>query len=132
MKNFFTQRIMIIAMQMKIQILVFPGQKTVHVVLVEKDREKTGEDREKRDEVGETEDEIGRKQEGIDVIKKKMIHLKNNCQSVDEKHPVRNRLERKISAVEEDITLSKKMSKKLEIVNFFGAVESNVKRSSKL
>ena len=71
-------RIMITAVQMKMKTLVFQGQKIVHVVLVEKDRGK--DDREKREEVGETEDEIGRKQEGIDEIKKKMIHLKNNCQ----------------------------------------------------
>ena len=69
---------MITAVQMKMQILDFSAQKIVHVDLVEKDREK--EDRGRRVEVGETEDEIGRKQEGIDVIKKKMIHLKNNCQ----------------------------------------------------
>ena len=74
----FTFRIMITAVLMKMQILDFSAQKTVHVALVEKDREK--EDRGRRVEVGETEDEIGRKQEGIDVIKKKMIHLKNNCQ----------------------------------------------------
>ena len=48
---------------------------------------------------------------------------------MDEKYPVRNHLERKKSAVEGDITLSKKISKRREIVNFFGAVESNVKRS---
>ena len=71
-------RIMITAMQMKMQTLVFPAQKIVRVALVEQDRGK--EDRGRRDEVGETEDEIGRKQEGIDVIKKKMIHLKSNCQ----------------------------------------------------
>ena len=69
---------MITAVQMKMQTLVFSAQKIVHVALVEKDREK--EDRGRRDEVDETEDEIGRKQEGIDEIKKKMIHLKNNCQ----------------------------------------------------
>ena len=71
-------RIMITAVQMKMKTLVFQGQKIVHVALVEKDRGK--DDREKREEVGETEDEIGRRQEGIDEIKKKMIHLKNNCQ----------------------------------------------------
>ena len=71
-------RIMITAVQMKMQTLVFSAQKIVRVAQVEKDREK--EDRGRRDEVGETEDEIGRKQEGIDEIKKKMIHLKNNCQ----------------------------------------------------
>lgn len=49
--------------------------------------------------------------------------------SADEKYPVRNHLERKKSAVEEDIKSSKNPSKKREIVNFFGAVESNVKRS---
>ena len=49
--------------------------------------------------------------------------------SVDEKYPVRNHLERKKSAVEGDIKLSIKLSKRREIVNFFGAVESNVKRS---
>ena len=64
---------MITAVQMKMKTLVFQGQKIVHVALVEKDRGK--DDREKREEVGETEDEIGRKQEGIDEIKKKMIHL---------------------------------------------------------
>ena len=69
---------MITAVQMKMKTLVFQGQKIVHVALVEKDRGK--DDREKREEVGETEDEIGRRQEGIDEIKKKMIHLKNNCQ----------------------------------------------------
>jgi len=74
----FSFRIMITAVQMKMQILDFSAQKIVHVALVEKDQEK--EDRGRRVEVGETEDEIGRKQEGIDVIKKKMIHLKNNCQ----------------------------------------------------
>ena len=54
----------------------------------------------------------------------KILHF-----SVDEKYPVRNHLERKKSAVEGDIKLSKNPSKKREIVNFFGAVESNVKRS---
>ena len=54
----------------------------------------------------------------------KILHF-----SVDEKYPVKNHLERKKSAVEGDIKLSKNPSKKREIVNFFGAVESNVKRS---
>merc|ERR1712137_1160720 len=105
MKNFSTQRITITAVQVKMQTLVFQEQKTVHVDLVEKDRGK--DDRERRDEVGETEDEIERKQEGIDGTKKKMIHLKNNCQSVGEKYPVRDHQERKKSAVEGAITLSK-------------------------
>lgn len=48
-----------------------------------------------------------------------------------EKYPVRDHQERKKSAVEGAITLSKNKSKKLEIVNFFGAAESNVKRLSK-
>ena len=74
----FLLRITITAVQVKMQTSVFQEQKIVRVVLVEKDRGK--DDRERRDEVGETEDEIERKQEGIDGTKKKMIHLKNNCQ----------------------------------------------------